>query len=95
MNGVEAMAGGGTLRMELARAANQALVRVIDQGPGIPAELRDKVFRLYFTTKEKGSGIGLAMAFRAVQLHGGTIDLADTPGHGCTFILKLPAQGAS
>jgi len=91
-NGVEAMKDGGTLRIEVARDAVHALVRVIDQGPGIPPELREKVFRLYFTTKEKGSGIGLAMAFRAVQLHGGTLDCADTPNHGCTFILKLPAE---
>jgi signal transduction histidine kinase len=92
MNGVEAMKDGGQLRMEVARDEGHALVRVIDQGPGIPPELREKVFRLYFTTKEKGSGIGLAMAFRAVQLHGGTLDYADTPNHGCTFILKFPAE---
>lgn len=92
MNGIEAMSGGGTLRMEVARNSDHAVVRVIDQGPGISADLREKVFRLYFTTKEKGSGIGLAMAARAVQLHGGTLEISDTPGHGCTFVLTLPAE---
>jgi len=92
MNGIEAMKNGGTLRMEMARGMHHAVIRVIDQGPGIPLELREKVFRLYFTTKEKGSGIGLAMAARAVQLHGGTIEIADTPGHGCTIIMKFPAE---
>jgi signal transduction histidine kinase len=92
VNGIEAMKNGGTLRTEVARDANHALVRVIDQGPGIPPELRDKVFKLYFTTKEKGSGIGLAMAFRAVQLHGGTIQFSDAPGRGCTFELRFPVE---
>ncbi len=92
MNGIEAMNGGGQLCVEVARRAGYAVARVVDHGPGIPPELREKVFRLYFTTKEKGSGIGLAMASRAVQLHGGTLELADTPGHGCTFILTLPAE---
>ncbi len=92
VNGIEAMENGGTLRMEVARVAGHALVRVVDQGPGIPPELRERVFKLYFTTKEKGSGIGLAMAFRAIQLHGGTVDFWDSPGHGCTFELKFPVE---
>jgi signal transduction histidine kinase len=92
VNGIEAMNDGGTLRIEVARDAGHALIRVVDQGPGIPPELRERVFKLYFTTKEKGSGIGLAMAFRAVQLHGGTVDFWDSPGHGCTFELKFPVE---
>jgi hypothetical protein len=92
VNGIEAMKNGGTLRMEVARDAGHALLRVVDQGPGIPPEMRERVFKLYFTTKEKGSGIGLAMAFRAIQLHGGTVDFSDTPGHGCTFELKFPVE---
>ena len=64
---------------------------VEDNGPGIPPELRDKVFQLYFTTKAKGSGIGLAMTYRAVQLHNGTIDFLSEDGRGTTFRLQFPA----
>jgi signal transduction histidine kinase len=67
-----------------------AELRISDTGPGIPTELRDKVFRLYFTTKEQGSGIGLAMTFRIVQLHDGTIDFTSEPGKGTTFLIRLP-----
>ena len=56
-----------------------AEIRISDSGPGIPPELRDKIFRLYFTTKKEGSGIGLAMTFRIVQLHDGTIDFTSEP----------------
>ncbi len=57
---------------------------------GIPPELREKIFRLYFTTKQEGSGIGLAMTFRIVQLHDGTIDFTSEPGKGTTFWIRLP-----
>jgi signal transduction histidine kinase len=53
--------------------------------------MRDKVFQLYFTTKEKGSGIGLAMTYRAVQLHNGTVDFVSEVGQGTTFRLQFPA----
>ena len=67
------------------------MIGVSDQGGGIPPELRDKIFNLYFTTKSKGSGIGLAMTFRVVQLHNGTIDFTSETGVGTTFWLRFPA----
>jgi len=67
-----------------------AEIRISDTGPGIPLELREKIFRLYFTTKKEGSGIGLAMTFRIVQLHDGTIDFTSEPGKGTTFFIRLP-----
>ena len=71
-----------------------AEIRISDTGPGIPEELRDKIFRLYFTTKKEGSGIGLAMAFRIVQLHDGTIDFTSEPPKGTTFLIRLPVATA-
>jgi signal transduction histidine kinase len=59
---------------------------------GIPPELRDKIFRLYYTTKPEGSGIGLAMTFRIVQLHDGAIDFTSEPGKGTTFVVRLPVS---
>jgi signal transduction histidine kinase len=90
MNGIDAMSNGGRLRIAVKKAGADCVIGVADQGGGIPAELRDKIFNLYFTTKEKGSGIGLAMAFRAVQLHNGTIDFASEEGKGTSFWLRFP-----
>jgi signal transduction histidine kinase len=91
VNGVEAMKNGGRLRIQLRREGDECCVNISDEGPGITPEIRDKIFHLYFSTKGKGSGIGLAMAYRVVQLHNGTIDFASEPGKGTTFRLRLPA----
>ncbi len=91
-NAFEAMkGGGGQLRISVENGGDFVDLVVADNGPGIPPELREKVFQLYFTTKEKGSGIGLAMTYRAVQLHNGTVDFVSESGHGTTFRLRFPA----
>jgi signal transduction histidine kinase len=90
LNGVQAMPEGGRLLMAVRRDGDGALITVRDQGAGIPADIRDKVFNLYFTTKKGGSGIGLAMAYRVVQLHHGTVEFTSVPGHGTTFYLRFP-----
>jgi PAS domain S-box-containing protein len=89
-NGIDAMSNGGRLCIEAKRAGADCVIGVVDQGGGIPPDLRDRIFNLYFTTKEKGSGIGLAMAFRAVQLHNGSIDFESEEGKGTSFWLRLP-----
>jgi PAS domain S-box-containing protein len=91
VNGVEAMKDGGSLRIDVRREDGFCQLSVSDQGPGIPAEVRDKIFNLYFSTKGKGSGIGLAVTFRVVQLHGGTIEFSSEPGDGTTFLMRFPA----
>ena len=90
VNAIQAMPHGGELRIECALREEDAEIRISDTGVGIPPELRDKIFRLYYTTKPEGSGIGLAMTFRIVQLHDGAIDFSSEPGKGTTFILRLP-----
>jgi signal transduction histidine kinase len=90
VNAIEAMPAGGELRLESYASGDTAEIRISDTGPGIPPDLREKVFRLYFTTKQRGSGIGLAMAFRTVQLHDGTIDFTSEPGKGTAFFIRLP-----
>ena len=91
-NAVEAMAQtGGKLRVSVKRAADNWVLEVADTGPGIPPELRAKVFQLYFTSKAKGSGIGLAMTYRATQLHNGTITFSSESGAGTTFHVEFPA----
>ena len=92
VNAMQAMPEGGELRFESTLVTDDtAEMRISDTGSGIPPELRDKIFRLYFTTRKKeGSGIGLAMTFRIVQLHDGTIDFTSEPGKGTTFLIRLP-----
>jgi signal transduction histidine kinase len=90
LNGVQAMNNGGTLRIRARRDDAAAIIEVRDQGGGIAPEIQDKVFNLYFTTKEAGSGIGLAMSYRVLQLHNGALDFITEVGIGTTFRLALP-----
>lgn len=90
LNGVQAMPNGGTLVISTMRYDASAEIAVRDEGGGIPSQIRDKIFNLYFTTKQKGSGIGLAMAYRVMQLHNGTIEFDTVEGQGTTFHLRLP-----
>jgi signal transduction histidine kinase len=95
LNGVQAMANGGVLDIAARQQDAAASIEVRDQGEGIPLEVRDKVFNLYFTTKRTGSGIGLAMSYRVLQLHNGAIDFVTELGRGTTFRLILPLAGTN
>jgi signal transduction histidine kinase len=90
LNGAQAMAEGGKLEVQLAEDGRMALLSVHDQGGGIPNDVRDKIFDLYFTTKKDGSGIGLAMTYRIVELHNGSIEVESDATKGTTFILRFP-----
>ena len=95
-NGIEAMsATGGALAIKLAPVDDGFLFSIADTGPGIPPEARNKIFNLYFTTKQRGSGIGLAATFRIVQLHNATIEFASEVGNGTTFTFRFPAASRS
>ena len=90
-NAVQAMPEGGNLTLGSALSSDGCVeITVADQGPGIPAEDLDSIFNLYFTTKEGGSGVGLSLAMRAVDLHQGTINVASRVGVGTTFTIRLP-----
>jgi signal transduction histidine kinase len=95
LNGVQAMPDGGTLRLTVKRDGDSALISVRDQGAGIPENIRDKIFNLYFTTKTGGSGIGLAMAYRVVQMHHGSVEFTSIIDHGTTFYLRFPLAEAA
>jgi signal transduction histidine kinase len=91
INACQAMPQGGTLRLTCAAAARDRVeVRVEDSGVGIPPAHLEKIFDLYFTTKDHGTGIGLSMVYRIVQLHDGEIEVRSTPGRGTTFRILLP-----
>ncbi|HEU0124236.1 MAG TPA: ATP-binding protein [Bryobacteraceae bacterium] len=91
VNGIEAMPDGGPLRFGLLPDGNDLAVEIEDRGPGIPEDVQEKIFQLYFTTKTNGSGIGLAVAYQAVQLMGGMLALRSQPGYGTMFRVTLPA----
>jgi signal transduction histidine kinase len=90
INGAQAMENGGTLTLRARRNTTEAQIEIQDTGEGIPPAIRDKIFNLYFTTKKTGSGIGLAMTYRIMQLHNGSIHFDTRSGEGTTFYLILP-----
>ncbi|MDQ6758453.1 MAG: ATP-binding protein [Acidobacteriota bacterium] len=94
VNAMDAMKEPGILDVHSECHDCECLLTISDTGHGIPPEIRDKIFNLYFTTKKTGSGMGLAMTFRAVQLHSGTIDVSGEPGQGTTFRLRFPETDA-
>lgn len=71
-------------------AGATAVLRIADEGVGIPDDIREKIFDLYFTTKIGGSGIGLAMTYRILQLHQGSIEVQSRQGRGTEFRLRIP-----
>lgn len=89
-NGAQAMPNGGTLSVTLEEDRKTAVLRIADEGVGIPPEIREKIFDLYFTTKSGGSGIGLAMTYRILQLHHGSVDVKSEVGRGTEFSLRVP-----
>jgi len=89
-NGSQAMPHGGELEVSLLDDNKFAIIQIADQGTGISEELREKIFDLYFTTKKDGSGIGLAMTYRILQLHHGSIDVQSELGRGSVFQLRIP-----
>jgi signal transduction histidine kinase len=93
-NAVQAMPHGGKLQITCAPTKDGRVeIRLSDTGVGIAPENLARIFDLYFTTKETGTGIGLSLVYRTVQLHNGDIDVESTPGKGTSFVIKMPRAG--
>jgi signal transduction histidine kinase len=90
MNGAHAMEGRGRIRVSLAGSAASCRISFTDEGPGIPHEIRDKVLAPFFTTKARGTGLGLPTAKRLVEAHQGTLSITCPPTGGTTVSLELP-----
>jgi nitrogen-specific signal transduction histidine kinase len=100
-NGAQAMAGGGELlvRTRFERLASQiggraaTVVEIVDRGPGISPEEQEQLFNPFFTTKDRGTGLGLPISQRIVEEHGGAIEVQTRLGEGSTFRVLLPIPG--
>jgi len=95
INGVQAMPQGGGLTISARRQNGIVLAEVKDQGKGIPKELHDKVFELYFTTRKEGSGIGLAQTYQILQWHYGTVDFESAETTGTVFRFQIPIAASA
>jgi signal transduction histidine kinase len=93
-NAIEATPAGGRAAVEVVRDAREVRVRVIDDGAGIAAGDREKLFQVGFTTKKQGSGIGLVVARGLARQHGGELTLENGEGGGCVATLSLPVNAA-
>jgi len=89
-NAAEAMSRRGAIDVTVTGDAFGLAVTIADHGPGIPAELRQRVFEPYFTTKDDGTGLGLALVRVTLEAHRGTISVGETPGGGATFAIVFP-----
>jgi len=89
-NAIQAMSQGGTLTLTTLAEPDGVWVHVADTGGGIPQEKINRIFQPYFTTKEKGSGLGLMIVQRIVREHGGRIELESNTGEGTTFRIWFP-----
>jgi two-component system, NtrC family, sensor histidine kinase HydH len=94
LNAIQAMPSGGSLVLGAAAADGRLTVTVTDTGSGIAPELLSKVFEPYVTTKTKGLGLGLAIARRIVEAHGGGIEVESEPGRPTSFRFWLPLEPA-
>ncbi len=89
-NAMQAMTAGGTLTLQTGEAADDVWVSVADTGGGIPQEMLNRIFEPFYTTKKKGSGLGLMIVQRIVRAHGGRIELESQVGRGTTFRIRFP-----
>jgi PAS domain S-box-containing protein len=94
-NAIEATPRGGNVWVSTRDDKASTVVAVEDDGPGIPAEDRPRIFELFFTRKRGGTGLGLPLARRAIQDHGGELEVLERPGGGTRFLVHLPIGGAA
>jgi signal transduction histidine kinase len=91
-NGMQATGQGGTLRIETKSLKEGVEVTISDSGSGIPPEQMEKIFNYYYTTKEKGVGLGLPLAHRIIEAHGGQLKIESRVGYGTKVTVTLPVE---
>jgi signal transduction histidine kinase len=94
-NAIQATDGGGSVRLSCGARDGRAVFEVVDTGAGIDPEQLERIFTPFFTTREKGTGLGLALSKKIVDEHGGTLTVQSTPGEGARFTVTLPQMTAT
>jgi len=89
-NAIDAAPDDGHVGVQAAARDGKVVVRVTDDGPGIPIGEREKLFLPYYSTKRRGSGLGLAIVRRIIAEHGGSVEVTDNAPHGTRFTIELP-----
>jgi signal transduction histidine kinase len=92
LNAIDAMEGGGILSIHLSRVGDSVHAAFRDNGQGIPADIQEKIYNPFFTTKPHGTGLGLAKVFSVMESHCGRVECQSRPGEGTTFTLILPVS---
>jgi signal transduction histidine kinase len=95
INGIQSMSQGGQLVISAHREENAVVAEICDQGMGIPQDVQDKIFELYFTTKKDGTGIGLAQTYQILQWHYGSVEFQSAENAGTTFRFRVPLAASS
>ena len=90
INAEQAMENGGELMIRTSKDKKYIQIDITDTGPGIPKDIIDKIFQVYFSTKKTGTGLGLPTAKRIIEDHRGTISVQSEEGKGTSFSIKLP-----
>jgi signal transduction histidine kinase len=93
VNAMEAMPEGGTIYIQTASRNQKVEILIADDGPGIPDSVRAQLFEPFNSTKENGTGIGLALSYGIITAHGGSLDLISGLGKGAGFQILLPSGG--
>ncbi|HET9252119.1 MAG TPA: ATP-binding protein [Candidatus Eisenbacteria bacterium] len=93
LNARDVMPDGGTLHIRVVEKRDEVRIQFEDTGPGVPKDIRKKVFDAFFTTRAKGTGLGLAFVDRIVSEHGGSVTVGDAPKGGALFEVRLPLEG--
>jgi signal transduction histidine kinase len=86
------MGGQGCVTVSIAQQDQHCALEVRDNGPGVPVALRDNIFEPFFTTKARGGGLGLPIARRTAELHGGTLTLINPVDGGAAFRMTIPSR---
>jgi PAS domain S-box-containing protein len=94
INGAQAMQGQGRLTVTATQETGTCTIRITDEGPGIPADVREHLFEPFFTTKHRGTGLGLATARKILDSNGGSLTLECPPGGGTTAVISVPLAPA-
>jgi len=94
VNGLQAMEGGGRLTISAGVSQGMQVITVSDNGPGITPEQQQRLFTPFYSTKQHGTGLGLAVSWGIMRNHGGSIEVHSVPGQGSGFVVRLPDSGS-